>query len=273
MQRERIERRARSFKEASLFLTTFLFVLPCFALAQSGSHGSSGSHMTQAERAAAANLLAATNQDRSAHGLQILHMDPMLTEAAWDHARRMVEFGTLSHQLPGEADLIFRVQKTGLHCSTVAENLAEAPTTEKINDEWMHSPSHRANLLDPRLNIAGIAVIEKHGELFAVEDFARSVASLTLSQQVNQVVTQLASRGLHAQGGQALAASYCDANPTRTRPLPKLIMRYSTVDLSRLPGQVEQGIATGTYRKAIVGACSPSNRNGFTAYQIVILLY
>jgi hypothetical protein len=50
-------------------------------------------------------------------------------------------------------------------------------------------------------------------------------------------------------------------------------MRYSTVDLSQLPARVEQGIAAATYHRAVVGACNPANKNGFTAYQMVILLY
>lgn len=229
--------------------------------------------MSPTERSAAADLLEATNQDRSAQGLPILHPDPMLTKAAWKHAQRMVESGTLSHQLPGEPDLILRIQKVGLHCSTVAENVAEAPTAGQINDEWMHSPSHRTNLLDPRVDMVGIAIIQKHGELYAVEDFARTVASLTLSQQVKQVVTLLTSHGLRAEGNQALATGYCNGSPAQARPLPKLIMKYSTVDLSRLPARVEQGIAAGTYNRAIVGACNPANQNGFTADQIVILLY
>ena len=260
-----------------MHFTTKTLILAAFLSAQIFAVQAQGepptSTMTPTERTAAASLLQATNQDRSAQGLPILHPDPMLTKAAWEHAQRMVASGTLSHQLPGEPDLIFRVQNAGLRCSTVAENVAEAPTAGQINDEWMHSPSHRANLLDPRVNVVGIAIVRLHGELYAVEDFARAEVALTLSQQVSQVVTLLASHGLHARGDQALAGSYCDSNHAQTSPLPKLIMKYSTVDLSRLPGRVQTGIAEGTYRRAVVAACNPANRNGFTAYQMVILLY
>ena len=185
----------------------------------------------------------------------------------------MVESGTLSHQLPGEQDLIVRVQQTGLHCTTVAENVAEAPTPDQINTEWMQSPMHRANLLDPRVNVVGIAIVRQHGELYAVEDFARALAVLTPGQQEKQVASMLASHGLQVRRRDALAMSYCQVSPAGTRPLPKLVMRYSTADLSRLPRQVEQGISAGTFHSALVGACGTANQNGFTAYQIVILLY
>ncbi len=258
------------FKRTSLFLTAAILALTCVTRAQDNQQNSS---MNDRERSAAADLLQATNQDRSAQGLQPLHPDPALTNAAWEHAQRMVASGTLSHQLPGEPDLIVRIQETGLHCSTVAENVAQAPTPGQINQEWMQSPLHRANLLDPRVNAVGIAIVQRHGELYAVEDFARELISLTRPEQEKQVASLLVQRGLRVQPGDALATSYCNASPAGTKPLPKLVMRYSTVDLSQLPQRVQQGIAAGTYHSATVGACEAANQNGFTAYQIVVLLY
>ena len=264
--RQTMKRCAMRFKKPVLFLTTFFLSLTIAARAQNSS-------MNDAERSAAADLLQATNQDRSSQGLPPVHADRALTKAAWEHAQRMVPSGRLSHQLPGEPDLIVRVQQAGVHCSTVAENVAEAPTAGRINDEWMHSPPHRANLLDSRVNTVGIAIVQRRGELYAVEDFAREVPSLTGPQQEQHVASLLARQGLRVQSGGALVARYCGASPRGTRPLPALVMRYSTVDLSQLPRQVEQGISAGTYRHAVVGACSPANQNGFTAYQIVVLLY
>ena len=39
----------------------------------------------------------------------------------------------------------------------------------------MNSPPHRANILDPEMDSLGVAVIERNGELFAVQDFALAV--------------------------------------------------------------------------------------------------
>jgi uncharacterized protein YkwD len=259
-------RSAMRCKKPVLLLTIFAVVWPLAARAQQPS-------MNETERNAATALVQAANQDRSSRGLPPVHADRALTQAAWEHAQRMVASGTLSHRLPGEPDLILRVQQVGLHCSTVAENVAEAPTTGQINDEWMHSPLHRANLLDPRVNAVGIAIVQRHGELYAVEDFARVVPSMSRTQQEQQVASQLARHGVRVQSGDGRATGYCDGEPRPQRPLPRLIMRYSTVDLSQLPNQVKQGMAAGAYRSAIVGACNPANQNGFTAYQIVILLY
>jgi hypothetical protein len=249
-----------------VFLAAFLLAMNVAARAQNTS-------MNDDERSSAADLLQATNQDRSSQGLEPLHPNAELTKAAWEHAKRMVASGTLSHQLPGEPDIIVRVRQVGLHASTVAENVAEAPTAGQINDEWMHSPPHRANLLDPRVNTVGIAIVQHRGELYAVEDFARLVPSMSRSQQEQQVASQLARHGIHVRQGSALAESYCGGTPRGTKPLPALVVRYSTVDLSQLPSKVARGIGNGTYHSAVVGSCAAADQNGFTAYQIVILLY
>jgi uncharacterized protein YkwD len=229
--------------------------------------------MTATEQNAASDIILDANSDRSSYRLNPLREDPKLTQAAWDHAQRMVASGALTHQVSGEPDLIVRVQQAGVRCNTVAENVAEAPTAGQINDEWMHSTAHRANLLDPRVNAIGVAVVRQHGELYAVEDFAHEIESMTPQEQEGQVASLLRARGLQAQAGGAPVHSYCSGEPARKRPLPKLVMRYSTTDLSRLPGQIDQGIRSGNYRKAVVGACAASNQNGFAAYQIVVLLY
>ena len=106
-----------------------------------------------------------------------------------------------------------------------------------------------------------------------MEDFARVVPSMSRPQQEEQVAAQLARHGIRVRAGDALAESYCAGTPSGTRPLPALVVRYSTVDLTQLPTRVAQGIGNGAYHSAEVGACSPANQNGFTAYQIVILLY
>jgi uncharacterized protein YkwD len=261
-----MKRYAVSRTKLSLFLMTIFLALTVAARAQNPQ-------MNEDEKSAAADLLQATNEDRSSQGLGPLHPDAALTKAALEHAQRMVASGGLSHQLPGEPDIVVRVQQVGLHCSTVAENVAEAPTAGQINDEWMHSEAHRANLLDPRVNTVGIAIVQHRGELYAVEDFARVVQSMTPPQQEAQVASQLAKHGIRVRTGDKLASSYCGGTPSGTRPLPALVVRYSTVDLSELPPRVAQGIGNGTYHSAEVGACNAANQNGFTAYQIVILLY
>ncbi len=256
----------------AIFLMLFFSVLGLSVQAQS-NEAAQTTTMTPTEQSAAAELFQAANQDRADNNLPPLRHGSALTQAAEKHAQIMVQSGTLSHQLPGEPDLIARVQQAGVHCSTVAENVASGPTADRINDEWMHSASHRANLLDPRVNAIGIAVIDQHGKLFAVQDFALEMTAMTRSQQERQVASLLTAKRLQVESDNAPARAYCKGTPASTQPLPKLVMKYSTTDLTHLPQQVEQGIAGGRYHRAAVGACGTAVQNGFAAYQMVILLY
>lgn len=246
---------------------------PLFSQRHWWSGGHTAASMNSVERQAATELVQEANQDRARYGLPPLRQDPELVEAAWRHAQRMAPAGKLSHDLPGEPNLTVRVQAAGVRCTTVAENIAKAPTASMINDGWMHSPPHRRNLLDPRLNAVGVAVVKVNGELYAVQDFAREVQSLTGSQQEEQVSSLLRKRGLRILPNSAPARSYCNSTPRPTRSSPRLVIKYSTSDLSQLPQQVKHGIGAGKYRSADVGVCGASTQNGFRAYRIVILLY
>ena len=155
-----------------------------------------------AERA----LFDAANRERASQGLAQLRWDNALANAARDHAQLMAERNTLSHQFPGEPALQDRARVAGARFTEIAENVAEGPSADVIHASWMHSPPHRANLLDPELTAIGIAVVGTAsrdgagrggvGMLFAVQDFSQSVASLSLVEQEKQVAAALAAHGL-----------------------------------------------------------------------------
>jgi uncharacterized protein YkwD len=127
-------------------------------------------YSSRAER----QLLAATNREREARGLPGLRWNQALAEAARRHAQIMVEHQTISHQFPGEPSLPTRATQAGVKFTALAENVAEAPSAAEIPNLWMHSPGHRANILDPSLDSIGIAVAERNGEFYAVQDFSKA---------------------------------------------------------------------------------------------------
>ena len=43
---------------------------------------------------------------------------------------------------------------------------------QALDQEWMHSPPHRANILDPRMDTIGVGLVKRGGNYYAVEDFA-----------------------------------------------------------------------------------------------------
>jgi uncharacterized protein YkwD len=190
-------------------------------------------HAQQAANYAERALFDAANRERTAQALQPLRWDDALAAAAREHAARMAQRNTLSHQLPGELPLEDRARVTGARYTLIAENVAEGFSADMIHASWMHSPPHRANLLDPELTAVGIAVVSTAGTattggassgasggvtrttaaganggpaggamggaagmLFAVEDFSQSVANLNYQEQEKQVNALLAARGL-----------------------------------------------------------------------------
>ena len=172
-----------------------------------GTMGALGNACAQSNEAY--QLMQATNEDRAQHGLGPLKWDPALARAAQRHAELMVRQGALSHQYPGEAALETRVGMQGAHFRVVAENLAVAPNPGAVEAEWMHSPPHRRNILDARLNEIGIGLVRQGGNLWAVEDFTAGVAALGSSQIERTVAQMLSQRGLRPAGDVAAARQTC----------------------------------------------------------------
>jgi Cysteine-rich secretory protein family len=218
-------------------------------------------------------LLDAANRDRAAAGISPLQWDAALASAARNHAIRMAQRNTLSHQLPGELALQDRATQSGARFSLIAENIAEGPSVIGLHSQWMNSAPHRANLLDPELNTIGISVVQGGNFLFAVEDFSTVVASLTLDAQELQVSSLLAARGLHLANAISDARKTCDLDRGWSGQRPVIVLRYETSDLSRLPADIDQKVQGGKYRAAAVGACEAGSATGFARFRIAILLY
>ncbi len=223
-------------------------------------------------------LLSEANQDRIAHNLHALKRDTMLSQAALFHAFQMAEHADISHGFPGEPDLSQRGASAGVHFSLITENVAEAQDPTIIHDLWMHSSGHRANLLDPAVNVVGIAVVTRNQEVFAVEDFASTVDSLSLDDQELTVVNLLNTSGLAI--GNSDGQSLANARLTCTMSSgyaglrqPWYIMRYTASRLDQLPAQLKDRLSTGKYHQAVVGACPHSDSGAFTSYSIAVLLY
>lgn len=219
-------------------------------------------------------LLSAANQERAARGLTALHLDAELSAASAFHAEQMAEHDDISHQFHNEPDLEDRGASAGAHFSLIAENVGEAPTSVIIHNLWMNSPLHRANLLDPEVNAIGIAVVERDGELYAVEDFASTVQALSLDQQENAVASTLVKAGMPVTDTSAAARITCamPAGYVGTRR-PGYIVRYTASTLTDLPVQLKVRLSSGKYHQAAVGACADSRKTAFTAYNVAVLLY
>jgi hypothetical protein len=218
-------------------------------------------------------LLSALNQERTSRGIAPVRLDATLTQAALAHANQMAEHGSISHRFPGELELSARGSAGGARFDRITENVAEGPTAVALQDAWMHSAGHRANILDPAVDAVGIAVVERRGQLYAVQDFQRTVRTLALDQQEAAVGVLLDRAGLELLPGTdarltcAMASGYAGARQ------PSFVVRYTTTDLTMLPSQLKARLAKAGDQQASVGACVEKGKNNFSVYSIAVLLY
>jgi hypothetical protein len=228
----------------------------------------------QAQTVAEQYLFNAANQERAERGLGPLRWDAQLANAARAHADEMSERASISHQFAGEPELTRRAAAAGVKFSMVAENVAEAPSPLRMHDAWMHSEGHRANLLAPAADAVGIAVVERSGELYAVQDFAHVTRSLTYGQQedaVRRLVDQAAPVGW--VDDPFYARSTCEMDTGYVGPRPGYVMRFTANDLTALPIDLVAKLRSGGYRQAAVGACPAETSSIFSVYAVAVLLY
>jgi hypothetical protein len=219
-------------------------------------------------------LFDSANRERAARHLPVLKWDEGLARAARKHAELMAEQDLLEHRFPGEPDLPTRGRESGANFSHITENIGMAASADKFHDGWMHSPGHRANILDADSDSVGIAVIEGSEDLYAVEDFSRAVVVLSMEEQEKRVGELLVSRGLRLLDLGNDSRKSCELDRDFVgNSKPKYITHYETPDPSQLPETVEKEIQSHRYKSAAVGACPQREASGFTRFRIVVLLY
>jgi uncharacterized protein YkwD len=119
--------------------------------------------------AAERRLLDLANRERMKAGLAPLQKDEGLTQAAREHAAAMAAQQKLSHQLAGEPSLVHRLAANSkTHLDQTGENVALAASVDQAQDSLMHSPPHRANLLNAGYNVAGFSVVRRGSLLYSM---------------------------------------------------------------------------------------------------------
>ena len=220
-------------------------------------------------------LFDAANSERAQRSLPALHWDESLAAAARKHANRMAFYNVIEHQLSGEPDLKERLTEAGARFSMIAENIAVAPNSQTIHSGWMHSASHRKNILSPDLTAVGIAAVRGSGGLFAVQDFSLPVTVLSIEQQERKVISLMTAAGMRRVTASEDARITCEMDRGISASVTRSVqaMRFEVSDLSKLPEGVEKNLRGQSFQKAEVGACRASNAPGFAHYRVAILLF
>jgi uncharacterized protein YkwD len=121
-----------------------------------------GNEVTRRQDAAEAEreLLALVNRDRAAAGLPALVRDVRLQDIARGHSREMARTGEVVHVSDKSGGAMDRVRAAHLSPvpRTLAENVGRAFSTVEVENGFMGSPSHRANIFNPDMTHIGIGV-------------------------------------------------------------------------------------------------------------------
>lgn len=113
------------------------------------------------------SVLCLVNKARERHGLHRLKFNRELRRSATLHSVSMVRSRSFSHYGPGASTVTTRVAHAGYLARASSYRVAENIGTGEgrrygspigMVRMWMHSPPHRANILDPRLRDFGVGI-------------------------------------------------------------------------------------------------------------------
>lgn len=112
------------------------------------------------------STLCLINRLRRRYGIASLHFNEDLFRSATGHSNDMVHSGYFSHFGSRGSTLTGRVGRagylTGAGFYFVGENIGGGPgrlgSPIEVFRSWLHSPPHRANMLDPKFHDFGVGV-------------------------------------------------------------------------------------------------------------------
>ena len=151
--------RASILKPASLAILIAVYllnqsVLKSIAIARPGILGYSSEITLQ-------KVFDQTNQERLKAGLPILRLNSLLSESAKLKAVDMFAKNYWAHQSPDGQSPWFFVKSVNYKYSIAGENLAkDFYDTESMFKAWMASPTHKDNIIHPKYQEVGIAVVD-----------------------------------------------------------------------------------------------------------------
>ena len=105
-------------------------------------------------------MLELVNGERVVAGLRPLVADSELTQVARQHSVDMFARGYFAHVTPEGRDPFERMREANVRFVTAGENLALAPTLQIAHTGLMHSPGHRANILQRDFGRVGIGIMD-----------------------------------------------------------------------------------------------------------------
>ncbi len=149
------QKRVNSKKRSADNLKVFGFVILAVSLFVFCLNGASASDISVQK------VIDLANADRAEEGLSALTENDKLEKAAENKAEDMIQHDYFSHNSPEGVTPWHWMEQEKYDYDYAGENLAmDFTTAEKMNEAWLASPTHRANIMNEKYKDIGIAVKE-----------------------------------------------------------------------------------------------------------------
>lgn len=114
------------------------------------------------------------NQERQNVGLSPLAYDEQITYAATQRSYEMAAYSYFLHERPDGRGCFTVMKEYGISYRMAGENIALGQRTpEKVMNDWMNSPGHKANILTPEFTKIGVGIASnEYGRLYWTQLFA-----------------------------------------------------------------------------------------------------
>lgn len=188
-------------RESSKSKTKIFSLVFVLAIVSASLYVFSGAGATIASDITTEKIIELTNQSRTGTGEKALAVNSKLSRAAQAKADDMIANNYFSHTSPAGATPWSWMQKESYDYNYAGENLAmDFQTTAKMEEAWMASPTHRANILNGKYSEMGTAVregiINGHETTLAVVMFGsgdRNLSSATDEKKIAVTTDEPAS--------------------------------------------------------------------------------
>jgi uncharacterized protein YkwD len=264
----------------------FLFLSLAFALQPVAR--AADSKPTQFDEAAERQVVQLINQSRVTEGLQPLAVDQRLTEAARKHTARMIQHRELSHQYDDEDALPLRFANENFRSDKQAENIALEIDAVSAHNSLMHSPGHRANIMNPAYNAVGVGVVNTGHEIYVTEDFAERMpdysehqADAMLQRTIARYAEELRvpaparkpQKKLHELACQMALNDTLDNSAPLGEPGIHNVLEWTASDLGQLPPKAKDLLSQPQSGYSLGVCYAPSVSHPGGVYWVVMVFY
>jgi len=139
-----------------------------------GATAAQGDYLAKVED----EIFTATNNERVKAGLQPLKRNSTADGYARSKSLEMLNLNYFDHKSPTNGYISDIAKRDGWNYSRIGENIytmtgssASSASGTAINDSWMSSPGHRANILNKDYTDIGIGVTYRNNTLYATQTF------------------------------------------------------------------------------------------------------